>query len=126
MSKSLGFLFAERLAVTIEHLDAGGTRGDGGEQAAFAVTAAGAYLEGGELTEDDIKAVAELCAERDVDFVVPMDSRFRKDVLVPESSTGEASDGDVVVVRLARGAEALEETRNVLTALDVEQEEVLA
>ena len=34
------------------------------------------------------------------DYVVPMDRRLAKDVLVPSGGAGEASDGDVVVIRL--------------------------
>ncbi len=37
---------------------------------------------------------------RRFDYVVPMDRRLSKDVLVPSDAAGEASDGDVVVVRL--------------------------
>ena len=37
---------------------------------------------------------------RRFDYVVPMDRRVSKDVLVPSAAAGEATDGDVVVVRL--------------------------
>ena len=37
---------------------------------------------------------------RRFDYVVPMDRRLSKDVLVPSDAAGEATDGDVVVVRL--------------------------
>ncbi len=37
---------------------------------------------------------------RRFDYVVPMDGRLSKDVLVPSDAAGEATDGDVVVVRL--------------------------
>ncbi len=35
-----------------------------------------------------------------LDFVVPMDGRLIKDVLIPEGASGEAEDGDIVVVRI--------------------------
>ncbi len=39
-------------------------------------------------------------SSRRFDYVVPLDGRLSKDVLVPRDAGGEADDGDVVVVRL--------------------------